>query len=62
MTVASASVDSYQPNATGRYSHTEKYLHRRLLNAELVDVEIHYDILRAERGNDVEGVIVCARR
>ena len=62
-TVESADrADTYRLNPTGRYGHAEGYVREVLLRAMLETIGIEPAVLRRERGSEVAGLLVSARR
>jgi predicted TPR repeat methyltransferase len=62
-TVESADgAEAYQLNPTGRYSHAEGYVRDVLAKAMLEVIAIGKAVLRRERGSEVGGYLVSARR
>jgi len=59
---ADAGSPAYQLNPTGRYSHAEGYVREVLAGAMLDAIEIAQVVLRRERGSEVGGLLVSARR
>jgi predicted TPR repeat methyltransferase len=48
-------------NPHGRYSHTRGYVEQTLRNAGLTALSIDDGVLRQERGEPVQGLVVTAR-
>lgn len=59
---AGETVPAYHLDPTGRYSHAEPYVRQTLAEVGLECVEIRHEVLRRERGHQVNGLLVSARR
>ncbi len=59
---AGPTVESYQLESSGRYSHAEPYLRATLAGATLEAIDIRPVVLRRERGHEVSGLLVSAQR
>lgn len=53
---------AYKLNSTGRYSHAESYVRKVLAASMLEGTDIEQVVLRRERGSEVNGFLVSARR
>lgn len=49
-------------NPHGRYSHQEGYVRKALKAAGFADIEVQHAVLRMERGENVDGLVVGARK
>ncbi len=59
---AGPTVESYQLESSGRYSHAEPYVRTTLTGAALKAIDIRPVVLRRERGHEVGGLLVSAQR
>jgi predicted TPR repeat methyltransferase len=52
----------YQLTPSGRYRHAEQYVRDGLAQAMLDLIDLEHVVLRRERGSEVSGLLVSARR
>lgn len=56
------SIEEYRLDPSGRYNHSVAHVRRALTTARLSAIEIEDVVLRRERGSEVQGLLVSARR